>query len=64
MTTKEQIAHELDGLSEPALRQVLNFVQFLAWKSDREPFDGLSLSRAVLSQDWDTPQDDAAWEDM
>jgi hypothetical protein len=36
-------------------------VRFLKFRSQEESFDGLRLSEAVLTKDWATPEEDAAW---
>ena len=64
LSTREMIDRELDVLPEPLQKEVYDFVLFLKLKSDEDTFKGLALSQSVLSRDWDTPQEDAAWAEM
>jgi hypothetical protein len=61
MSTRELIDKELAVLPEDLQRQVYDFVRFLRLKSEDDSFDGLLLSESVLSSDWNSPQEDAAW---
>ena len=64
MSTRELIDKELEVLPEPLQREVYNFVRFLRLKSDSDAFNGLLTSEAVLARDWDTPEEDAAWQNL
>jgi hypothetical protein len=61
MSTRELIAKELAGLSEPLQREVYDFARFLRLKDAEERFNGLLLSETALARDWDTPEEDKAW---
>jgi hypothetical protein len=61
MSTIQLIEKELADLPEPQQREVYDFARFLRIKAQDGPFDGLLASEAVLSRDWDTPEEDAAW---
>jgi hypothetical protein len=62
MSTRELIEAELDNLPEPLQREVYDFVRFLRLKSDGDAFNGFMASEGVLARDWDTPEEDAAWQ--
>jgi hypothetical protein len=64
MSTRELIEKELDVLPEPLQREVYDFVRFLRLKSDGDGFNGLLASEAVLARDWDTAEEDAAWQNL
>jgi hypothetical protein len=64
MSTRELIDKELDVLPEPLQRKVYEFVRLLREKSDDDAFDGLLASEAVLARDWDTAEEDAAWQSL
>jgi hypothetical protein len=64
MSTRELIEKELDVLPEPLQREVYDFVRFLRMKSNGDAFNGLLASEAVLARDWDTPEEDAAWQNL
>jgi hypothetical protein len=64
MSTRELIERELDVLPEPLQREVYDFVRLLRMKSDGDAFNGLLASEAVLARDWDTPEEDAAWQNL
>jgi hypothetical protein len=61
MSTRDLIQQELDGLPEPLQREVYDFARFLRSKSDGDSFSGLLASETVLTRDWETPEEDAAW---
>ena len=64
MSTQELISKEIEGLPEPLQREVYDFVRFLREKSEDGSFNGLLLSESVLSKDWNTPEEDAAWANL
>jgi len=64
MSTRELIEKELDVLPKPLQREVYDFVRFLRSKSDGDAFNGLMASEAMLARDWDTPEEDAAWQNL
>jgi hypothetical protein len=64
MSTRELIQQELEGLPESLQREVYDFARFLKLKSASDTFNGLLLSEAVLSREWDTPEEDAAWANL
>ena len=37
---------------------------FVRQGADGDAFDGLMASESVLARDWDTPQEDAAWQNL
>ena len=43
------------------LREVYDFARFLRHKNEDESFNGLLLSESALANDWNTPEEDAAW---
>ena len=63
MTMEELIRDEIANLPEALKQEVYDFARFLREKSD-EGFNGLLLSHSALSKDWDTPEEDAAWENL
>jgi len=64
MSTRELIDKELDVLPESLQSEVYDFVRFLNMKSSGEAFNGYLASEAVLARDWDTPEEDAAWQNL
>jgi hypothetical protein len=64
MNTRELIEAELDALPEPLQREVYDFVRFLRLKSDSDAFNGLLASEALLAREWDTVEEDTAWQSL
>lgn len=69
MTLAEKVLHELEVLPEPYQAQVLDFVEFLRSKVQRQTdlpvvSETMLASEAVLRRDWETPEEDAAWADL
>ncbi|HVX83954.1 MAG TPA: DUF2281 domain-containing protein [Phycisphaerae bacterium] len=63
MSTRELIDSELEKLPEALQQAVYDFVRFLRQKEE-ERFPGEALSEAVLAREWDTPEEDAAWQSL
>ncbi len=61
MSTRELIVKELDAMPEALQREVYDFARFLRQKIDEDKFDGLLLSESALANDWNAPDEDAAW---
>ena len=64
MSTREMIDKEVSEMPEPLQREVYDFVRFLRLKTQDEAFDGLRLSESALAQDWNSPEEDAAWANL
>ncbi len=64
MSTRELIDRELDVLPEPLQLAVYDFVLSIRTKSSGDSFNGLLASEAVLARDWDTPEEDAVWQNL
>jgi hypothetical protein len=64
MSTRELIDVELTELSEEMQREVYDFVRFLKMQSGEEALNGLLLSQSSLAQDWNTPEEDSAWQNL
>ncbi|MDZ7964784.1 MAG: DUF2281 domain-containing protein [Nostoc sp. DedSLP03] len=62
---KEQITQELEKLPEPLLQEILDFVQFLQAKYQKEKTLEISImSESSLQKDWLRPEEDSAWQDL
>ena len=64
MTTKEILINEIQGIPEPLLEELLDFINFLKSKSVREKFTVTLMSETSLAKDWLSPQEDAAWQNL
>lgn len=64
MTTKEILINEIQGIPEPLLEELLDFINFLKSKSVREKFAVTLMSETSLAKDWLSPQEDAAWQNL
>lgn len=62
---KEQITQELEKLPEPLLQEILDFVQFLQAKYQKDKTLEISImSESSLQKDWLSPEEDAAWQNL
>ena len=62
---KEQITQELEKLPEPLLQEILDFVQFLQAKYQKDKTLEITImSESSLQKDWLRPEEDAAWQDL
>ena len=62
--TKQVLEKETEGLPEPMLEEVVDFVRFLKTKVAQDRLETTLLSQAVLERDWLRPEEDAAWQDL
>jgi hypothetical protein len=64
MPNPEQLLQEIQSLPSDYQAEILDFVEFLKRKTRKHiPFTML-MSEAVLSKDWNTPEEDEAWADL
>jgi hypothetical protein len=62
---KEQITQELEKLPEPLLKEILDFVQFLQAKYQKDKILEITLmSESSLQKDWLRPEEDTAWQNL
>ncbi|MCC5651695.1 DUF2281 domain-containing protein [Nostoc sp. XA013] len=62
---REQITQELEKLPEPLLQEILDFVQFLQAKYQKDKnLEIAIMSQSSLQKDWLIPEEDAAWQDL
>lgn len=64
MTTKDAILKDLQGMPDPLLEEVRDFVRFLKDRSRGEANDSALLSEPSLARDWLRPEEDEAWQDL
>jgi hypothetical protein len=64
MSIQELIEKEVASLPENLQREVYTFARFLREQSRDNSFNGLLLSESVLSKEWNTPEEDAAWANL
>jgi len=64
MSTKELLINEIGDVTEPLLREVLDFVHFLKAKAIREKLDITIMSESSLSKDWLKPEEEEAWQNL
>jgi hypothetical protein len=64
MSIREQILRETENTSDPILSEVLEYLQYLKVKHQREIPETLLLSELVLKNDWLKPEEDAAWQNL
>lgn len=64
MTTKEVLIEEIEKASEPILREVFHYMEYLKEKVEADEFNGLLLSKSALAKDWSTPEEDEAWKNL
>ncbi|WP_229494998.1 DUF2281 domain-containing protein [Nostoc mirabile] len=62
---KKQITQELEKLPEPLLQEILDFVQFLQAKYQKDKTLEITImSESSLQKDWLKPEEDSAWQDL
>jgi len=61
MTDRAVLLQEIETLPAACLSEVVDFVAWIKQRKLSQVPETMLLSEAVLSQDWDTPEEDEAW---
>jgi len=64
MRDRKVVIQEIEGLPEPLLQEVLNFVRFIKTRSAQDKLDTAFLSETALGKDWLRPEEEQAWRDL
>lgn len=64
MSTRELIDKEIAKLPEELQRKVYDFAVHLRKNGREDGFNGAELSESVLARDWNSPEEDAAWQNL
>ncbi|MDR0473769.1 MAG: DUF2281 domain-containing protein [Treponema sp.] len=61
MTNRAVLLHEIETLPSDCVGEVVDFVSWIKHRKLLSIPETMLLSEAVLSKDWDTPEEDEAW---
>ena len=64
MTDRTVLQHEIETLPATCLGEVIDFVLWIKQRKMQQIPETMLLSEAVLSKDWDTPEEDEAWANL
>ena len=64
MSAKDLLLAEIQGVPEPLLAQVIDFVRFLKAQKAQELLETALISEMTLQKDWLRPEEDEAWRDL
>jgi len=64
MGKRELLLDKLEGVPEPLLDEVLDFVDFLKARRSNEGMETAIASESSLSKDWLRPEEDEAWQNL
>lgn len=64
MSTRELIEQELAALPDALQRKVYEYALRLKNSEQGDGFNGVALSESVLTRDWNSPEEDAAWQNL
>ena len=64
VSTRELLDKEIAALPEFLQRKVYEFALRLKNDAADEAFNGAQLSESVLARDWNSPEEDAAWQNL
>ncbi|GHU96619.1 hypothetical protein FACS1894208_11500 [Clostridia bacterium] len=62
MSTKAELLREIDTLAPDCFGEILDFVGYV--KRKRSVPEAVLMSERSLAKDWDTPEEDAAWNSL
>lgn len=64
MTAKEAVLHEMDGLGDESLAELLEYIKRLKLLGALQRSDAALASETVLSRDWLRDEEEEAWRDL
>ena len=66
MSTKEALTEEIKNAPEGLLKEIYDYLLFLKNRGAKDENKILThlASEKVLSQDWDSPEEDEAWKNL
>ena len=64
MSKKKEIIAELENIPETLLEDVLDYINFLKSKINRQKIATALASESILKRDWLLPEEDEAWRDL
>lgn len=69
--TREKLKQELQHIPDDLLGELHQFMKYLQYKKNQTSFpryqtamDTAYASETVLGKDWNTPEEDQAWQDL
>jgi hypothetical protein len=64
MPNRDALLREIDSLPPECWQEIFDFVGYIKQKQVKAMPETMLLSEASLAKDWDTPEEDAAWENL
>ena len=64
MTNRAVLLREIETLPAICLDDVVDFVAWIKHRKISQIPESMLLSEAALSKDWDTPEEDDAWNSL
>ena len=64
MSNRTVLHQEIETLPASCLGEVIDFVAWIKQRKLSQIPETMLLSEAVLSKDWDTPEEDEAWANL
>ena len=64
MKIKEILHKEIDSLPDVFAGEVLDFVQFVKSKHQKEKYEMAIMSEKSLGKEWLSAEEDEAWQDL
>jgi hypothetical protein len=64
MTKKEMLISEIDRIPENLIDEVIDFVQFLKTKKNKENLEITIASESSLKKDWLSEEEEQAWQSL
>jgi hypothetical protein len=64
MPNRDALLREIDSLPPEYWQEIFDFVGYIKQKQLKTIPETMLLSETSLAKDWDTPEEDAAWENL
>lgn len=64
MIAINQLMNEIETLPSECLQEIMDFVGYLKLKQSKNISETMILSEKSLANEWDTPEEDEAWQNL
>ena len=64
MTARTQLINEIETLPPKYLLEILGFIEYLKFKRAKNITETMFFAETSLAKDWNTPEEDEAWDSL
>ena len=64
MVAMKQLVNDIEALPAECMQEVVSFVEYLKLRTLKTLPETMVFAESALEKDWNTPEEDKAWEDL